>query len=130
MIRKNEGEDSYTLAWPLPANTPIHFFNPQTDTGKFVAGVLADPQQYFDKQVLETTLPTYTPSDVVEEFKKLTGKQCRYVELTDDQFRDALPMPPVLKQEMLENFILIRDFGYYGKNAQADLEFSQKVSFV
>lgn len=126
MIRKDEGDDAYTLAWPLPADTGIDFFDAANDTGKFVAGILANPQAYIGKEVLGTTAK-YTPNDVCKEFKAVTGKECKYMEVTDEQFTNSLPFPPALKQEYLENFILMRDYGYYGKHAQAALDMSQKV---
>ena len=126
MIRQDEGGDSYTLAWPLPPNTGIDFVDAANDTGKFVAGILANPEAYIGKEVLGTTAK-YTPNDICREFKAVIGKECKYVKLTDDQFKEALPLPPPLKQELLENMILVRDYGYYGKHAQQALEFSQKV---
>ena len=126
MIRKDEGADSYTLAWPLPPDTEIDFFDAANDTGKFVAGILANPEAYIGKEVLGTTAK-YTPNQICKEFKAVTGKECKYMEITDDQFKDALPFPPTLKQEFLENFILIRDYSYYGKHAQQALDMSQKV---
>lgn len=126
MMRKDEEGDAYTLAWPFPADTGIDFFDAANDTGKFVAGILANPKAYIGKEVLGTTAK-YTPNDVCREFKAVTGKECKYVEVTDDQWKQALPLPPPLNQELLENMILIRDYGYYGKHAQQALDFSRTV---
>jgi len=75
MIRKDEGGDSYTLAWPLPPDTDIDFFDATNDTGRFVAGILANPEAYIGKEVLGTTAK-YTPNDVCQEFEAVTGKDC------------------------------------------------------
>ena len=123
-----KGEDgTYTLALPIPADCPMTLFDSQLDTGKYVAGILANPQAYVGKQILEAS-GWYTPTEIVEQFKAVTGKSADYVEISDGQFKNAMQLPtPELKQEMLENFILIRDFKYFGPDAKANIKESHKV---
>jgi hypothetical protein len=78
MIRQDEGGDSYTLAWPLPPNTGIDFFDAANDTGKFVAGILANPEAYIGKEVLGTTAK-YTPNDICRSSRQSLGRNVKYV---------------------------------------------------
>jgi len=125
MIRKND-DGSYIITWPMPPDTKIHCFDAEDDTGKFVAGILANPEAFIGKKVLGYTA-TYTPEDIVKTFEEVSGKKASYMEVPDEGFQNALPYPPKLQREMMENFLLIRDYGYYGQDSQEDLEASLKV---
>jgi len=128
MVPKN-ADGSYTIYWPLHPTTKIHCFDAEDDTGKFVAGILANPEAYTGKKVFGYTA-TYTPEDIVKTIEEVGGVKVSFVEVPEEAFKKALPMPPALQQEMLENFLLIRDYGYYGKDAKEEEEASLKVPRV
>jgi hypothetical protein len=128
MVPKN-ADGSYTIYWPLHPTTKIHCFDAEDDTGKFVAGILANPEAYIGKKVFGYTA-TYTPEDIVKTIEEVGGVKVSFVEVPEEAFKKALPMPPALQQEMLENFLLIRDYGYYGKDAKQEEEASLKVCFL
>ncbi|MCJ1476391.1 hypothetical protein MMC13_005057 [Lambiella insularis] len=126
MIRKASDSDAYTLAWPFPPTMPFTLFDSKNNTGKFVAGILAKPDAYIGKQIVGAT-DWYTPEEIIETFKAVTGKEASYLQVTEEQFKNALPGPPHVVQELFENFMLIRDYKYFGPDAEAQLKESHKV---
>jgi hypothetical protein len=54
----------------------------------------------------------YTSSEIVDQWKEVTGKQLEYVEITPEQAKGFLP--PGAAEELLETMLLMADVGYYG----------------
>jgi len=115
-----QGEDgSYTLAWPVPASTKFPLFSAGTDTGKFVASILLHREQLLNANVLGAS-GWWSGQEIVDTFKHVTGKTAQYVEPPADVWKGFLPNERVA-QEMLENFLLIRDYKYFGGDAEQNL---------
>lgn len=121
MIQRDEASGSYSLTFPVPATAPFPFFDAAEDSGKFVSSILAKREQTIGTTVLGAT-GWYSPNQVVDIFKKVTGKELKYQSVSGEDFKKAF-VPEFLAQEMLENFYLIRDYKYFGgADPEADLE--------
>jgi len=116
----SKGEDgSYTLAWPVPASTKFPLFSAGTDTGKFVASILLHREQLLNADVFGAS-GWWSGQEIVDTFKHVTGKTAQYVEPPADVWKGFIPNEKVA-QEMLENFFLIRDYKYFGGDAEQNL---------
>lgn len=118
-FRQMPPDNKWTFAMPIPASSPIPLFDTVDDTGKFVKGILLNREATLGKRILGAT-EYLTVQQVVDEFKKAfpeDGKDAQAVELTHEQFKGALAsqgMPEFVQEELLQNFRLLNEFGYYG----------------
>lgn len=105
-------------------DTKIPLFDAAGDTGKFVAAILLNPSELLNKDVYAAT-GWYTPTDIVNAIEKFSGKKTTFNELPDETFRSYLP--EAIGQEMMETFMLVRDYAYYGPGGDKILAESLKV---
>ncbi|GKT43112.1 NmrA-like family domain-containing protein 1 [Colletotrichum spaethianum] len=119
MLRQTPPDNAWAFNFPVPASSPIPFFDPAADTGKFVKGIVLNREKVLGKRILAATAYT-TAGEAVEVFKKVypeAGKTARYNEISHDDFRGALKgqgMPDFAAEELLQNMRLLNEFGYYG----------------
>ncbi|KAK2060309.1 NmrA-like family protein [Colletotrichum caudatum] len=119
MFRQTPPDNAWAFTLPIPASSPIPFFDPAADTGKFVKGIVLNREKVLGKRVLAATAYT-TAGEAVDVFKKVypeAGKTARYNEAPHDAFRGALKsqgMPDFAAEELLQNMRLLNEFGYYG----------------
>ena len=131
MMRQLPPQNAWTIALPMPSDTPIPLFDAGADTGKFVKAILTHRDQVLGKQVMAAT-KYYTPEDAIATFKELfpeAGKEASFLQTTKEQYKGALAgagMPEKAQQELYENMAFMHDFGYFGK---ASLDESLSVSF-
>ncbi|KAF3908960.1 hypothetical protein ABW20_dc0102196 [Dactylellina cionopaga] len=121
-IKKNDDGETFTLALPLPADVKYPWFNPQ-DTGKFVGGVLLKPELFNSSTPVSVAQSSgfWTGNQVLEAFTKATGKKISHYQLPKEVFIGFFPTPE-LGQEMLENFLLVQDYGYFGPTIEESEE--------
>ena len=130
MMRQLPPNNRWTLALPMPDDTPIPLFDAGGDTGKFVKAILTRRDAVLGKQVLAAT-DYFTPKQIVDTFKELfpeAGKEAKFVQTDKEQYKGALAkagMPEKFQEELYENMAFMHDFGYYGK---ASLDESHAVS--
>ncbi|KAL8690633.1 MAG: hypothetical protein Q9218_003967 [Villophora microphyllina] len=121
-IRKSPPNDEYTLALPMPDDTPIPLFDAAGDTGKFVKGILTHRDKLLGKRVLAAT-DYQTPKQIIETFKQCFpngGSNAEFVNVSKDDYKNALAgagMPPKAQEELYENMAFMHDYGYYGKES-------------
>jgi hypothetical protein len=93
-----------------------------TDTGKFLAPILLNPQKYNGKSFACATA-FYTPLQLVDGWTNVTGKKVTYQQAIDvNQAKGNLTkeMHKVLK----ESRGLISKYSYFGPNGRQDLEWT------
>ncbi|KAI4225524.1 MAG: hypothetical protein L6R36_003830 [Xanthoria steineri] len=120
-LQKSDQENSLNLN--LHPDTKIPLFDAAGDTGKFVAAILLNPSELLNKDVYAAT-GWYTPTDIVNAIEKFSGKKTTFNELPDETFRSYLP--EAIGQEMMETFMLVRDYAYYGPGGDKILAESLK----
>ena len=132
MFRQLPPSNDWTFALPMPAGTPIPFFDSAEDSGKFVKAILTHRDELLGKRVLAAT-DYYSPTDVVSTFKDLfpkAGESAKFLQVSKDDYKGALAqagMPEKAQQELYENMAFMNDYGYYGK---ATLTESHEVNTI
>jgi NmrA-like family len=118
MFRQLPPLNAWTFSLPIPVTSQIPLLDAVRDTGKFVKGMVLNKDKVLGKNVLGAT-SYVTCGEIVDTFKKLfpeAGKMAKYFELPHDLFRDMQKqrgMPDFVAEELLENMLLMNEFGYY-----------------
>lgn len=84
------------------------------DTGKWIASVLAQPEQYVGKDLRAATA-WYTCEEIAQTMSKVTGKTIRYKQVPDDVFKGFLPTHSA--DTILQLHQYNRDYHYFGDKA-------------
>lgn len=84
------------------------------DTGKWIAGVLAQPEQYVGKNLRAATT-WYTCEDMAQTMSKATGKTIKHKQIPDDVFKNFLP--PHSADAILQLNQYNRDYHFFGDKA-------------
>ncbi|KAF2027749.1 NAD(P)-binding protein [Setomelanomma holmii] len=104
----NDG--TYVMASIIKPDTKLPLTD-ITDTGKWTGAILAEPEKYEGK-FFAAAEGLYTLSEACEIMSKVLGKTIKYQQLPDEVFKGFLP--PGLKEQLYEMWVLSRDYGYYG----------------
>ncbi|KAK6543592.1 hypothetical protein TWF694_000334 [Orbilia ellipsospora] len=118
-IKTNDNGETYTFAMPVPIETKWPWFNPVADTGKFVAGALLHPELFESATPVNISEASgfYSGQEVCDTFEKVTGKKTNYFQIPEQMFIGFLPTKE-LGQELLENMLLVKDYGYFGPTVE------------
>ncbi len=119
-----QSDQENSLNLNLHPDTQIPLFDAAGDTGKFVAAILLNPSELLNKDVYAAT-GWYTPTDIVNAIEKFSGKKTTFNELSDETFRSFLP--EAIGLEMMETFMMVRDYAYFGPGGDKILAESLKV---
>ena len=117
-FRPTPPDNAWTLTFPISPSAPIPAFD-AADTGKYIKAAVLNRDKVLGKRILGATNYT-TPAEIVETFRQLfpeAGKTARYNQVSLEEFKGILKskgMPDFAAQEMVENFQLFDEFGYYG----------------
>jgi len=126
----NNMQGAYNFALPIPTNSPIPLFDTEADTGKFVKAILLNREKVLGACVYGAT-DYYTPEQIIADFQAVkpeAGKGGAARQVPEEMFKKILAgkgMPEPIQDEVLENMLVMPQFGYYGG---ADLKESQSVS--
>ena len=85
-----------------------------TDTGKWIAGVLAQPEQYVGKNLRAATA-WYTCEEMARIMSKVLGRTIKHKQIPDEVFKGFLP--PRAADTVLQLHQYNRDYHYYGDKA-------------
>ena len=95
------------------------------DTGKFLAPILLDPEKYNGKKFAAATA-YYTPAELVDGWKKITGKEVHYVKTKFEVPEGPLAPETVKLLDDTMNGGLMEDYGLFGPTGRSDLEWTLK----
>ncbi|KAL8671507.1 MAG: hypothetical protein Q9168_003999 [Polycauliona sp. 1 TL-2023] len=118
-----KSDEGNSLNLNLKPDSKIPLFDAAVDTGKFAAGILLNTPDLLNKDVYAAT-GWYTPTDIVNAIEKFSGKKTTYNQIPDEMFRSFLP--EAIGQELMETFMLVRDYAYYGPGGDKILTESLK----
>lgn len=118
----NDG--TYVLTQPFPESTETPLIDIDSDTGKFIGAILADPKK-FEGKVIAAAERMYTFSEIVQIMSKVTGKTVKFQEVPADVFKGFLP--PAVQTSVLEMLLHLSEFGYYGPKTRQMVEESSKL---
>ncbi|ERS96730.1 NmrA family transcriptional regulator [Sporothrix schenckii 1099-18] len=107
-----------TWSQPLSATeTQVATIDIVSDAGKYVAGALALGAAA-DGQFIQAVSQWVTPAEVVQTISDVTGTKTVFKEVPNDAWKESVPGPAFVQDEMAENMQLIRDYSYYGNDAK------------
>ncbi|PGH02023.1 hypothetical protein AJ80_08917 [Polytolypa hystricis UAMH7299] len=115
----NNRQGAYNFALPIPTDSPIPLFDTARDTGKFVKGILLNRGKLLGARILGATA-YYTPQQIIEEFQQVKpqeGSGGRAIQVPEVAFKGVLAakgLPEHLQDELLQNMLLMPQFGYFG----------------
>ncbi|EPY52531.1 NmrA family protein [Schizosaccharomyces cryophilus OY26] len=104
------GDGTYALANIVAPYTELPLINVE-EAGKFVATILANPDE-FEGKVLAGATKTYTMEEIAQIMSKSSGKTVIYKQLPEEVFRNFLPS--TMADYLVHMLLYIQDFGYYG----------------
>lgn len=104
------GDGTYNIVLIYAPSTELPLIDIM-DTGKWIAGVLVQPEQYAGKELRAATA-WYSFAEIVETMSKVTGKTIKYKQVPDDVFRSFLPAP--MADSILQIHQYNRDYHYFG----------------
>lgn len=121
----NDGTPTLTLPWNTDT-TQVALFDPSTDTGTFVGGILSYPNpSEIDGHFIQAVSEWTTPAKIVSQLSEVIGKEVKFNSVPEDVFIKFLPEKSA--KELTENMVLIRDYSYYGLGSEKNQAESNKV---
>ncbi|OAP55331.1 hypothetical protein AYL99_10304 [Fonsecaea erecta] len=120
---------TWNFALPIPVDAPMPLFDADADTGKFVKAILLHHDRVLGARIYGATA-YYTPQQIIADFqavKARDGQGGAARQVPEEAFKKVLAskgLPEPFQDEMLENMLLMPQFGYYGG---ADLAESQAI---
>lgn len=121
--RDNDG--TYAFNFPFPETTALPFIDIATDTGKYVAAILASPGEFEGKDIAAAA-GMYSYKEVAQLMTKISGKTVTFNQLPPDVFASFLPA--ARRTMLLEMFLHLAEFGYYGSETKQLVERDSKLA--
>ena len=115
MAPRPAGDGTYAIAHFVKPETQLPLIDTVDDTGKYVGAILAEPDKYEGK-VLSAATRLYSYSEIVETMSKASGKTVQYKQLPQSVWSGFLP--PDTKDYLVDMFLWIQDYGYYGPKTE------------
>lgn len=106
-----ENDGTYVLADLCKPSTAYPLLD-VTDTGAWIAPVLADPEAYNGK-FIAAAQDLYTMEEIAGILSKVSGKTVRFTQVPDDVYKSFLPEG--MREQFFEMHLLFRDYGYFGE---------------
>ena len=129
MLRPDQATEAWTLTFPIPTTALVPLFNAQSDTGKFVKGILLHREKVLGKEIYAAE-DYYSIDRMIAEFKEVfpeAGKTAVAKQNSYEEFKTSLGyagLPEKVHEEYLQNMRLMDEYGYYGGK---DLKESQSI---
>lgn len=112
-IPRPAGDGTYNIVSIHAPSTELPLIDIM-DTGKWITGVLAKPEQYVGKDLRAATA-WYTCEEMAQTMSKVTGKTIKHKQIPDEAFKGFLP--PHSADALLQLQQYNRDYHYYGDKA-------------
>jgi hypothetical protein len=117
-VKPGEDGKNFSISMMFKPDTAIPMLDVPRDFGKFVAACLADPEATLGKHTLAAS-GWFTPLDVCHAVEHVRGGKCEFHEIPVDKFGGS--------EELFDNLMMIREYGYYGRDAKEGVQKSQDV---
>ncbi|KAF2852499.1 NAD(P)-binding protein [Plenodomus tracheiphilus IPT5] len=115
------GDGTFVIANILPAESRVPLID-ISETGLWIGAILADPEKYNGK-FFAAAEGLYSLDEMCEIMSKVTGKTVKYQRLPDEVFKGFLPEG--LREALYEMWVLNRDYGYYGKDMEEQVQWAK-----
>ena len=115
------GDGTYTISNIVTPETRLPLIETAVDSGKYVGAILADPDKY-EGRVFPAATGLYSFEEAAQAISKVTGKTVKYNQLPVNVFHGFLP--PVAADNLVEMFLFMQDFEYYGSETEELVKWS------
>lgn len=105
------GDGTYGIFNIINPDRKVALLDIVGDSGKFVGGILANPDMYEGK-VISAAANTYTMEEVAQTMSEVTGKTVKYNKISEEVYRGFLP--PQAADDLVSMFKHMNDNGYFG----------------
>ena len=123
MAPRPAGNGTYAIANIHTPETPFPWLDVVSNTGKFVGAILAEPDKYEGKS-LSASSCIYSQAEIVQIMSKVSGKTVGYNQMPESKYRGFLP--PVAADTIVNMFLYVQDWGYYGPKTKDEVDWSIK----
>ncbi|MCJ1236427.1 hypothetical protein MMC14_004408 [Varicellaria rhodocarpa] len=121
MAPRPAGDGAYAISNCHSGEAKFPWLDVVDDSGKFVAAVLAEPDKYEGK-VLSAASTIKSLDEVAQIMSKVSGKTVKYSQMPESKYRGFLP--PVAADTIVNMFLYIQDYGYYGSQTKEAVDWS------
>ncbi|KAM0254472.1 hypothetical protein ACHAQJ_006754 [Trichoderma viride] len=118
LLAQEAPDKPWILSIPTPETAAFPLFDAEADTGKYVKAIVMKRDELLGKRVLGAT--SYkTPAEILADFKIAfpnAGRDAKFFSVPHEMFKAGLKgqgMPNFAAEELLENFRLMDEGGYY-----------------
>ncbi|KAJ7775554.1 NAD(P)-binding protein [Mycena metata] len=118
-----QGDGSFAIAWAVRPETVLPVIDIE-DYGLYVRRVLEAPVFPDGEEVL-TSSEDITLEDIARQIAEVTGKNVVYKQITVDEWSKtftAVGLPLPIVTEIIEGFLSMDEFGYYGGKPSSSRE--------
>ncbi|KAJ3536447.1 hypothetical protein NM208_g6712 [Fusarium decemcellulare] len=112
--RISDGSNKFIMAQPASPKTRVPLVDAASDTGKFIAAILANPETYKGKTVYGA-VRTYSLEEMAAVFAKVTNADVTCKQISVEEFTANMPFGGDIAAEV---FSYYEEFGYYGTNTE------------
>lgn len=112
------------MANNLATDAQVPLFEETNDTGKWVAGILAQPEKPSGKRVFGAS-GWYTPVEMMTAVEKVSGQKATFTTVPDQVYAGFLP--PNIADELVETFLFLQQYGLFGPGAKEGVAEGLKV---
>lgn len=123
MAPRPAGDGTYAIANFVTPETQLPLIDIVDDSGKYVGAILAEPDKYQGK-VFSASTRLYSYSEIVKTMSKASGKTINYKQLPLNVWSSFLPAES--KDYMIDMFLWIQDYGYYGPQTEELVDWTAK----
>ena len=123
MAPRPAGDGTYAIANFVTPETQLPLIDTVDDSGKYVGAILAEPDKYEGK-VFSASTRLYSYSEIVKTMSKASGKTVNYNQLPLNVWSSFLPAET--KDYMVDMFLWIQDYGYYGPQTEELVDWTAK----
>jgi uncharacterized protein YbjT (DUF2867 family) len=116
-----EGADEWVIMNCVRGDTLVPWID-VTETGKWVGAILAEPDKYEGK-FFAAAAELASFDQAAKTLSRVTGKTVKYVQVPDEVFKSFLPPP--IKESLCEMWVLNREYGYFGKDMHALVQWAK-----
>ncbi|KAF5005579.1 hypothetical protein FDECE_7986 [Fusarium decemcellulare] len=112
--KTSDGSNKFIMAQPASPRTRVPLVDAASDTGKFIASILASPEKYEEKTIYGA-VGTHSLEEMAAVFAKVTKADVACKQISVEKFKENMPFGGDIAAEV---FGYYEEFGYYGPNTE------------
>jgi len=113
-VPQKQADGSYEVALPIHRDVNLPIIDMESDYGLFVREAIESAVFNAGSEIL-TCGESISMGDMVKQLAEITGKKMSYRQISNEDYWTSLGsmMPDRIKQEFVDQFLYVNEFGYY-----------------